>query len=247
MADEDNEQNPWTKPGFVAAAFVVAIIVTLGVVLAVVTATRDDGQEAANPAPSPTSTAPTANPTAAAGGASVCGLNGVGTTGRLSQAPVARWAFQGTVAYPSSPKFGPAKAGPDGVRYCYQHTPEGALFMAANALAQASDPEVSPAWARSALGQGQYRDELLSDIGASGADPSGIRLSIAGFRLLHYDGESARVDLGVRGSSKGTTITASAVYDLVWQDGDWKISASKRTPFDFATIPDLAGYIPWGA
>ena len=37
------------------------------------------------------------------------------------------------------------------------------------------------------------------------------------------------------------------VYELVWQDGDWKISADTQTPLDSAPIPNTAGYIIWGA
>ena len=64
-----------------------------------------------------------------------------------------------------------------------------------------------------------------------------MRLQVVGFRVLSYDGENARVDLAVRGSSEGTTVTASAVYKLVWEDGDWKINANVSTPFDFARFP----------
>ena len=70
-------------------------------------------------------------------------------------------------------------------------------------------------------------------------------MSIVGFRLLHYDGETARVDLAARASSQGQTVTVSGVYELIWQDGDWKISADVAEPLNVATIPDLAGYIPW--
>ena len=72
------------------------------------------------------------------------------------------------------------------------------------------------------------------------------RLRIAGFRLLAYDGTSARVDLAVVAGAESQSVTASFVYNLVWVDGDWKIDTSTPEPGSFSTIPDLTGYVPWG-
>lgn len=247
MNDESQTQSPFTRPGFIAAAVVVALIVVLGIVIAIVNATGDGGsQTAPSPAPPAATTAPTTEPPDATGGTSVCGLEGVvAEPARLSTSPDAEWQYQGTTAYPTSPTYGPGAAQENGARYCFQHSPEGALFMAANAIAQGSDSSVGPAWVDYAVADGPYREELLADMGAS-TDTEGTRLAIAGFRLLHYDGETARVDLAVRGSVEGQSITLSGVYELVWQDGDWKISADVGQPLDMGTIPDLAGYISWG-
>ncbi|MBE9924858.1 hypothetical protein G8C93_02995 [Cellulosimicrobium cellulans] len=247
MATDDNEQNPFTRPGFIAAAVVVAIVVVLGIVIAIVNATRSDDPDPTEPSPtSPTtSAAPTPEPSDVAGGASVCGLEGEELAGTLSTAPAANWAYQGTTAYPTSPDFGPGETSADGVRFCFQHSPTGALFMAANALVQGSDPAVSQAWVEYGLADGPHREELLGQVGdTSGSE--GTRMSLAGFRMLAYDGDTARVDLAVRASSEGQNLTLSGVYELVWQDGDWKISADVAQPLNTATVPDLAGYITWG-
>lgn len=248
MATDDNEQNPFTRPGFIAAAVLVALVVVLGIIIAIVSATRSDDPD---PAPEPSSPSPTTSaaqttePSDVAGGASVCGLEGEELTGTLSTAPDAEWAYQGTTAYPTSPEFGPGETTADGVRFCFQHSPTGALFMAANALVQGSDPAVSQTWIDYGLADGPHREELIGEVGdASGSD--GTRMSLAGFRMLAYDGDTARVDLAVRASSEGQNLTLSGVYELVWQDGDWKISADVAQPLNTATIPDLAGYITWG-
>ena len=78
------------------------------------------------------------------------------------------------------------------------------------------------------------------------ASSTSARLRIAGFRLLSYDGSSARVDLAVRASADGSDITLSMIYNLVWSDGDWKLSAESESPLDVATIPDVAGYVNFG-
>ena len=117
--------------------------------------------------------------------------------------------------------------------------------MAANALVQGSDAETGAAWADYALSDGQYREQLLSKLGGvTGAE--GTRMTIAGFRVLNYEEASARVDLGVRVSSQNQNLIVSGVYELVWQEGDWKISADVQRPLDTASIPDLNAYVPWG-
>ena len=245
MAADDDERSPFTRPGFIAAAFVVVLVVVLGIVLAIVNANEDD------PGPTPTSTgtsaAPTTDPTAAAGGESVCGLDGAELdTAQLTTAPVVdEWAFQGTAAYPTSEEFGPAASNPVGFRYCFQHTPEGALFAAAYASIVSTDPAVVQDWIEYFTAPGPYRDQLIQTP-AGGGDSGDVRLRVAGFRLLAYDGTSARVDVALVSSVDGQSVTLSAVYPLVWSGGDWKVSTDSPEPGSVASIPDLVGYIPWG-
>jgi len=249
MATDDNEQNPFTRPGFIAAAVLVALVVVLGIVIAIVNATRSDepatAPEASSPSPT-TSAAPTSEPPDAAGSASVCGLEGESLSGTLSTAPAADWAFQGTTAYPTSAEFGPGETTAEGVRFCFQHSPTGALFAASNALALGSDPVVAPAWIKYFAAEGPHREELLAETEGS-ASTAGTRLRVAGFRILSYDGETARIDLAGEGSTSAGSIYFSAVYELIWQDGDWKANTETAKSFDFATIPNLAGYTTWGA
>ncbi|MEE6289295.1 hypothetical protein V2J52_16700 [Georgenia sp. MJ173] len=248
MSNQDETRSPFTRPGFLVAAVLVGAIVVVGVVLGILNATRagDDPPDAsptpAEPGPSATSPDPSAQPT---DDESVCGLKDGDSEGTLSTAPETEWQFQGTTAYPTSSTYGPGATDENGVRYCFQRSPQGALFMAANAIPQGSDPSVSSAWVDYALAEGPYREQLLGEMGGSPVT-EGMRLSTVGFRLLHYDGETARVDLAVRGSAAGQAATLSGVYELVWQHGDWRISADISQPLDMATIPDAAGYISWG-
>lgn len=239
------EQSPWTRPGFIVAAVVVVIIVVVGVVLGV---RGMSGNDDATPAPTssgdPARPSPTATEAVDGGDASVCGLAGEELSGTVSTAPVAEWAYQGVIAYPTSPEFGPGVADASSVRTCFQHSPEGALFAAANAIAQGSDPATAEPWLNQALSDGANRDRFLSEAGAQGT--SGMRLELVGFRLLAYDGDTARVDLGYQVSGAGQAGAVSAVTELVWQDGDWKVRADLEEPLDVAPVPDLAGYVSWG-
>ncbi|MDN5762640.1 MAG: hypothetical protein L0H41_10035 [Microlunatus sp.] len=234
--------SPFTRPGFLISAVLVVVIVVLGVVVAVRVA---GDNSSTTPPPASTSPAASASSTSAGPDASVCGLPAGTETGPLTSPPAVTWDYQGTIAYPKSPEFGAGKTATEGYRYCFQHSAAGAVVMAANALAQGSDPQMGESWAEYVLGTGRYRDQLADEIGAAtGAE--GSRLKVAGFRVLSYDGATARVDLGVQGSSQNQTLTVSGVYELVWQNGDWKISADVEHPLDISTIPDLTGYVPWG-
>jgi len=244
MADEENEQSPFSRPSFIVAAVLVAALVVAGVIVGVNIATRDNGDDA-QPAPSTTtSAAPSAEPTAVAGGASVCGLGGEKLSGTVTTTPQTEWQYQGTTAYPTSSTVGPADADPSGFRTCFQHSPEGALFMAANAIVQGSDPATATAWADYALADGQYHDTLAAQLGASSGAQG--RISIEGFRILNYDGETARIDLAVATSSGAQAVKVSGVYELIWQGGDWKISSDVAEPLNIAAIPDTSGYTTWG-
>lgn len=245
MATDDDERSPFTRPGFIAAAVVIALVVVLGIVLVIVNATDEDDPGPTPTSPASTSAAPTPNTTAVAGGESVCGLRGEVLTGTVTTAPDAEWQYVGTVAYPTSETFGPAESDPAGFGYCFQHSPEGALFAAAQAVAQGSVPD-NRAWIEYFAAEGPYRDQLLAE-GTGGTSSEGTRLRIAGFRVLSYDGDTARIDLAGEGSTAEGSITFSAVYDLVWQGGDWKVSTDTATPFDFASIPNFVGYVAWGA
>lgn len=243
MADDNENKNPFSRPGFIAAAAVIALVVVLGIVLAVVISNRPDSQSEGSPAES--SAALPVTKTADAGGASVCGLSAGSGATSLATAPASKWEYQGTVAYPTSDTFGPGKT-TNGVRTCFQRSIEGAVFASANAVVQGSDSSTVKAWLDYFV-TGSARDQVLAS-GAGSSSETGTRVDIAGFRVLAYNDDSARIDVAVRGSSSGKTVTLSMVYELVWQNGDWKLNVTNATsPIDVATITDLTGYISWGA
>jgi len=247
MAEDENEQNPFRKPGFLAAAIVTVALVIAGVVLAIVAALGGDSDDetAATPAPtsSSASAAPTAEPTADAEGASVCGLGGVELSGTVTVAPEAQWQYQDVYSYPSADGIGPAETASEGYRYCFQHSPEGALFAASNMVVQSFDGTGRTAWLDYVVSEGTYRDSLLaSDQGDSDQD---VRAAIAGFRVLAYEGNTSRVDVAYRATLNGEVVYGSLVADMVWADGDWKLNADVDNPARISQLPDLSGYTSW--
>ncbi len=245
MSDENQSESPspFTRPGFIAAAIVVALIVVCGIILVVVNLAKG------NPDPTPTSTrggvsssAP-ATPTAT-GDASVCGLRGVELSGTVSAAPETSWKYQDVLAYPTSQTAGPGATAASGYRYCFQHTPDGALFASANFAIMSFDQSLRTTWLPYVLAPGEHRDSLLSS-GLNAANPSGIRASIAGFRVLSYDGEHAQVDIAFQATTSGQIVTGSFVAKLVWSGGDWKLDSSAENPAQVDQLPNLAGYTAW--
>lgn len=243
MSSEENDKpNPFTRPGFLVAAGVVALIVVCAIIVIIVNVTRD------RPVPPPTSSpsmSQTPTVSVAADSDSVCGLDGVELSGTVTTAPAATWQYEGTIGYPTSPIYGPGDTDPSGFRYCFQHSPTGALFAAANAIAQSSATSTSDAWTQYVIANGPYRSQLLAQ-GTAPAPTEGSRSKIVGFRVLDYDGRTATIDLAVSVSTANGSSVVSGVYNLVWQDGDWKVSADTGTPLDVGPIPNVAGYTAWG-
>lgn len=247
MANNDEtQQSPFARPGFIVGTVLVAALIIAGVFLTILNLNR--GSDAAPPVPNSSSSAtssaaPSPTATEGAGGASVCGLDGEVLSGTVTTAPDSTWEYQDVYAYPTSPTYGPGATAPQGYRYCYQHSPEGAVFAAANTtIGLFEDVEARRSLLEYALTNGFHRDALLSEVGASSSD---VRASIAGFRVLSYDGSSARVDVAFRGTAQGQAVNGSAVLDLTWWQGDWKIDADNAEPFRLAQLPDTSGYITW--
>jgi hypothetical protein len=243
MADEENQQSPWTRPGFITAAVIVGVILIAGIVVTILALNRPTA-----PPPQPTGTssaAPAPSPTAAAGGSSVCGLTGVELTGTVTQAPATTWKYQDVYAYPTSPTAGPGATTPSGYRYCFQHTPDGALFAAGNIAVMSSDPAIRSTWLPYVFSPGQFHDSLVS--AATNASSSTMRMNIAGFRMLSYSGDTAVVDIAFQATSSGQQVTGSFVCNLIWSDGDWKVDSSTSNPTRVDQLPNVAGYTSWTA
>ena len=250
MSTEDNKaRNPFTTWYFIASAVAVGLIVVLGVVLAILNS-RDDGSSA-TPAPPVTTQTDAATGSSApqtsqaAESTSVCGLAGDDQSATLATAPEASWQYQGTTAYPTSSTFGPGRTDASGVRSCFQRSVTGALFAAANAVAQGTETSTAATWLDSFMTKDSPRDSLN---GAAGGDfESGVRANVTGFKVLDYTGTTASIDMAVTGSSTGQSVDLSMVYNLRWEDGDWKLVVTDPTNLiNVSTIPNLAGYISWG-
>jgi len=229
-------RNPFRGRGFIAAAIVVGVIVLAAIVVLVASLNRGSDEPVTPPTGRTSST-----PTAAASDESVCGLDGFEKTNTLTQAPENDWELVGTVAAPTEPEgAGPAEI-VDGLRTCYAHTAEGALFLAVNFSAMGTDASLRDRLPQ-LVAPGPGRDALI----AAGSESSGsaLRAQVAGYKIGSYSAEEATVDLAVNYSS-GELV--SLPLKLVWAEGDWKIQMTDagKLPLSPAPITSLGGYTPW--
>lgn len=241
-SQEDSERNPYTKPGFLISAFVVVVILVVAAVVIVMNLQRG------STAPSSPSTSPSTVPAtpSAEHGASVCGLKGeVTENATLSRSPQVSWKVQGLLSYPQSEKYGPGATSEDGYRYCFQHSPEGAVVAAANALVQGANATAIRPWLTYFLAESPYRAQIISSSAEMTSD-DGMRAEIIGFQLMSYDGKTAQVDIALRGSAQGQEITLSSIYKLKWENGDWKlVTDSADELLNVAAITNTDSYLVW--
>lgn len=249
------------RPGFVAASFGVSLLVVAGIGVSIIAAVDDDGAGDANarahPQTSSQTSAATAVPdpvsaqAAAIVSPSTCGLPEIALDSaadpsgwKLALAPETSWREVDVNLAPSGQGAGPAAVHGDGFAYCFQRSPEGALLTAANFLVQSNTPGLRAPVLDYTLAPGVHRQPLLVDAGAAAG---AVRLQIVGYRMLAFDGESARVDVAQRVTVDGATNVIAAVVDLQWVDGDWRIPTDDPHPVRMQALSDVGGYTRWGA
>lgn len=171
---------------------------------------------------------------------------------RPEHAPTVAWNYQEQTLwpYPTSDELGPYLTDSDGYRHCYAHSSSGALLAAANIAAMMTSPTLMTD-ADSVVklfGHGsQYetiKEKLQSETLKNDSD-SGVRAELYGFRILESQETTAIVDLGYQASADGRSINLSIVYNLVWDDGDWKLQSEDTVPVTSATLSSFVNYMPW--
>lgn len=240
-----DDENTGPSKVFIGSAVVIAAIVVLGLVLSLTNILGGQTEPAdSTSAPSAGESAPaSAGTTSSPSEASVCGLTDVQMDGTVTIAPNATWALVGTTAAPSVKGQGPGKIEEDAYRSCYARTPTGALLAAANYAAIGSHDPLRKKFYEQGFVPGPGRDAILATPPPR-SDGTGVRVQIAGFRILRYDGKQADVDLALRTSSGALGAT---VLNLEWSEGDWKMrladDGSELSPT--VQLPSLDGYTLW--
>lgn len=174
---------------------------------------------------------------------SVCGLKGFETKSSLTAAPDNKWELVGTVAAPTDPKVGPGVVDKDGVRTCFAHTAEGALFAAVNYVALGSDARTQP-HLLDLIEPGPGRAALE----AAGTDTSqsNSRVQVAGFKVNSYSAHEAVLDIVYTVTSSSNQLVSFPMV-MHWVAGDWKVSVTDKgqPPFAAAPLQSLGGYFAW--
>ncbi|WP_139346848.1 hypothetical protein [Sinomonas mesophila] len=232
----DRQSSPWTRPWFIASAAVVAVLVALGVLYAVLPA------PGAEPAPA---TSPSASSTNTAQGDqdSACGLP-TGDQRYPSVGLPTKWELLGRVAVPTDPKgIGPGRV--DGnLRTCYQHSPTGALYAAANLVGLGFRPEGPKLIHKELMAESPERDRLMASPPAETPENPSLTMQIGGFKVASYSGDTAKITIGVKGTKAPSTVFyGSLSLALRWEDGDWKVMPEGATTM--TQLQDLSDFVPW--
>lgn len=239
MSDDNTQpESPFARRGFIAAAIVVGVIVLAGVIVLVTSLTSPKG----DPVVQPTNTG---GPVASGDDKSICGLDGFEEESTLTQAPDVEWELVGTVAVPeASSGAGPGDVRSDGLRTCFAHTAEGALFATVNYFAMSSDARTLPLLV-DLIEPGAGRDAAEA-AAEGGGEPSNSRLQVAGFKVNSYTADEATIDVAWTVTSAGSQLVSLPMV-LHWVDGDWKVVLTDdgQLPFGSAPLESLGGYIPW--
>jgi hypothetical protein len=244
-----DEKSPWTQPGFIAAAAVVAIIVVLGLAIAIT-----GGSDSASPSDAPAGSAPPAVSPSAGDSDSVCGLD-PGSQAIPTEAPKANWKLRGNVAVPTAPStYGPGKV-EDGVPTCFAHSPTGALFAMLNIQAAMGDFAKQPGRypirkVLRMLAAGPGRDVLKdaaarAPVATKGDTTPGAQ--VAGFSIVRYERDTVVIDVAFVGSRPEASGYVHGQSTMRWERRDWKLVLTQSgAPFDAVQpIADLTGYVPW--
>jgi hypothetical protein len=239
VSDDSTQPNkPFASRGFIAAAIVIGVIVLAGVVVLVTSLTAPH-----DPVAQPTSTP--SGPVALGNDNSVCGLPGFETESSLTTAPDTKWELVGTVASPIDPKVGPGKIDSDGIRTCFAHTAEGALFATVNYVGLSSDARTRPLIV-DLIEPGLGRDAVKTAASAGGGESPNSRLQVAGFKVNSYTAHEAVIDVAWTVTSSGGQLVSFPMV-LHWVGSDWKVVLTDdgSFPFTLAPLSSLGGYIPW--
>jgi hypothetical protein len=234
---DNNERNPFTRPGFIlSAALVVALIAAVAVIAFL--PRGDDEADAGNTSPS--SSAPNSvAPTTGAPEKSICGLPDSDETA-LGAAPDSEWELIGRTAVPTAPEtMGPGMVSDEGVRSCFANSPVGALFAAANIFGLVSSGN-QRAVLEDLSADSPAREQELEQLEDN--TPTETPAQIKGFQLQNYTESAATVDLGIELESGAV---GSVPIPLVWENGDWKLNVTEGGISGSQQLNDLSAYISW--
>lgn len=234
----------WSRPGFVAAAVLLALVMLVGVVVAVLPDRDQDGQLNAPASRSPIvststpSSSSTPPPTQVVPTAAPAGV---------------RWELTGQQAVPGSDVDGPRRR--DGKTAAgFSHTPTGALIAAAQIAIRSAHIAGRESWEPTITRQfvpSADRERLL--VALRQAPPEqpepGELAPIAGYIYQSYSPDTAVIGIVSRAPGGGQPRYQVLTVTLLWRDGDWRMQAPPGGSWLSLSrqASDLTGVVEWGA
>jgi len=244
MSDENASgrggYNTWW---FIAAGVVFLIIVAL---VAIIIVGRGRGNNNPGAAPAPTSSNSTGvgtQPSTGDGGiGGACDLP-VQNQNIPVTAPATTWKTNQYLRFPTSGTYGPVKKAGTDQWGCFQHSPTGALFAAANFVSQVASPQHA-----AAIKEGAVDDSSRADL--LNQDPSYFQQSATdtaqflGYQFLQEKQDSAVVSLWLGEANVNAAIKVSLVWDA--SADNWQVELA-TSDLDGSSITNTTAYTHWSA
>ncbi|TQN28421.1 hypothetical protein FHX37_3766 [Haloactinospora alba] len=254
---------PWASRGFVISAITVAAIFVVGIAVTITTLATDEGGQGPNAADS----SPTTGSTPEGGGvprdempeegrtttpkgsddsASVCGLDGNSDSSFDTFPEDVTWEPVGALEAPHFPGHGPGEVDDNGVRYCYAHSPQGAVAAGLNLIAMSSLSDIRKDVVQRMFAEGEGKEAALEKLKDPSKDEETIRSRLAGVQLVTYNPDYARVDVALQ--IDDPEAISSHVLDLQWSEGDWRVITrpSGEMVVPNSIVDSLDRYVPTG-
>lgn len=227
--------NFWTSAKGVLTILAIAVAAT-AVVIGLIVSTLDEDNAFGQPAVYTDETTDSA-----------CGFGRVALEGSIADTPDAEWIEHRGVWLPTSETYGPADTDADEQLHCFEHSPRGMLFAASAYTGQLTNPsywqDPPEFFAGEHADQQQAEAEELFTAVFNDADTA-----LGGFRMVHYDGDTAQIDMAVTSFDGTETSRTSVLLNMVWTEGDWHIDANDpELAITLEPLSDLIGYQHWAA
>ncbi len=258
-ARRDREKNGGPSPVWIGSAVLLGLVAVALVIVLIHAAVspKPAPPAAASPPGATPGAAPLPGTATAPGGAPAptnagqegrpagCTTTGTDQTVPTSPPSGVTWSLTGGFAVPSSVADGPTLHGPGGVRYCYSHTPLGAVLAASNLGQGTGSPqEIQDASLKLSVVPNQYSAQVAS----TPAPPRDNRGSgqFAGFRIISYSPDQASIALAasIPGQTDSYPLLTVAMQ---WYQGDWRAvpQPGPTVVVTGSSATSLAGFVPW--
>ncbi len=161
-----------------------------------------------------------------------------------------QWVQVGTVAAPTSATAGPLVT--TSPRQCFERSPEGALYSAANLtaeqIASTSGIERGRLLEARLAHQGNYDLQHQRAIEAPSNPAPEVAYQFAGYRLIDYSSKQVELEVVVRTlNSTGTGALIALNYVMVWDRNDWLMVPPGEAGQLRQQIDSFENYVPWGS
>jgi len=258
-ARRDRENSGGPSPAWIGSAVLLGLVAVALVIVLIHAAVspKPAPPAAASPPGATPGAAPLPGTATAPGGAPAptnagqegrpagCTTSGSDQTIPTSPPTGVTWSLSAGFAVPSSVADGPTLHGPGGVRYCYSHTPLGAVLAASNLGQGTGSPqEIQDASLKLSVVPNQYSAQVAS----TPAPPRDNRGSgqFAGFRIISYSPDQASIALAasIPGQTDSYPLLTVAMQ---WYQGDWRAvpQPGPTVVVTGSSATSLAGFVPW--